>query len=102
VPICPTCAGARAPKHQPTTSAKTSLRDVIATLSAARVEYRNALGAHAAVIQLYNDLSPGNPDGTQALRNANNDLMIATTRFEAALRDFMAVSDQGLRNNGQG
>jgi hypothetical protein len=34
-------------------------------------------------------LSPGHPDGTQALRNANQELALATERYEKALREFI-------------
>jgi hypothetical protein len=103
VPVCLKCAGEQerkqeaVPKSKPPQS-ELNLTGVNARLTAARAEYRKALAFQAEVSNLRDALGPGNPDGAQALRNANSELSIASGKYEDALHDFMNYTDPHRRS----
>jgi hypothetical protein len=70
-------------------SAWNSLAEVNRNLTAARDVYRKAHAARLRAEDMAKHLSPGHPDGTQALRNANQELALASERYEKALRAFI-------------
>jgi hypothetical protein len=63
-----------------------------------RGEYRKALAFQTEMANLRDALGPCNPDGTQALRNANSELSIAAGKHEDALRDFTKYTDPHRRS----
>jgi hypothetical protein len=96
VPACPKCAqalderleaGTRKPASQE--PVWRSLAEVNRNLTAARDAYRKAHAARLKAEDLTKHLSPGHPDGTQALHNANQQLAMASERYEKALRVFI-------------
>jgi hypothetical protein len=96
VPTCPKCAQAlderlEADVRKPASeeSVWRSLAEVNRNLTAARDAYRNAHAARLKAEDLVKYLSPGHLDGTQALRNANQQLALASERYEKALRVFI-------------
>jgi len=103
VPVCLKCAGEREGKQQPVPKPKPpqselNLASVNARLTAARAEYRKALAFQTEISNLRDALGPANPDGAQALRNANIELSSASRKYEDALRDFMNYTDPRRRS----
>ena len=96
IPACPECAQALDQRQATDTRKPASqepprltLDEVNANLTAARDAYRKAHAARFKAEDLVKHLSPGHPDGTQVLRNANQQVASATERYEKALREFM-------------
>jgi hypothetical protein len=96
VPTCPKCAQTlderlEGDARKPVTpdAASRSLAEVNRNLTAARDAYRKAHAACLKAEDVAKHLSPGHPDGTQALRNADQQLALASKRYEKALREFI-------------
>jgi predicted amidophosphoribosyltransferase len=96
VPTCPKCAQpfderleADARKPISPEAAWRSLAEVNRNLTAAREAYRKAHAARLKAEDVAKHLSPGHPDGTQALRSANQQVALASERYDKALRDFI-------------
>jgi hypothetical protein len=96
VSTCPSCAKAldekkEADMRKPATQEPRSrtLSEVNRNLTAARDAYRKARAARLKAEDTAKHLSPGHPDGTQALRNANQQVASASERYEKALREFI-------------
>jgi len=102
VPICLDCSAARQQlqradlRPKPPQSERT-LGSVNAHLSTARAEYRVALSMQIECSRAMDHPKTGNPDGSQALRNANEQLAVAAARYEDALREFIAFTDPHRR-----
>ena len=52
-----------------------------------------AMALQIECAQLMDDREASHPDGSQALRNANDQLAIAAAKYEDALREFIAFTD---------
>jgi hypothetical protein len=96
VPTCPKCALALGAKQEADTrkpatneSATRTLDEINRNLTAARDAYRKAQAARFKAEEIARHLSPGHPDGTQALRSANQQVALAAERYEKALREFI-------------
>jgi hypothetical protein len=96
VSTCPKCAQALDRKEEAHTRkaasqepASRTLAEVNRNMMAARDAYRKAQAARFKAEDMARHLSPGHPDGTQALHNANQQAASATERYERALREFI-------------
>jgi FixJ family two-component response regulator len=74
--------------------------EVNANLTAARAAYRKAQAACFKAEEMAKDLPPGHPDGTQAFRSANQQVALASERYEKALREFVDFSRLSERSEG--
>ena len=68
-----------------------TVAELNARLSAARDEYRRAMGAQREAFEFKRTLHPNNPDGNVAMQNANHQVELASMKFRAALREFVAA-----------
>ena len=83
VPVCPDCEAS-----QKRVTGHKTLEEVIAELQESRGEYREAMLAQSEADHLLKAIGPGHPDGTLALRNANQRLARAAKRYHEALQQF--------------
>ncbi len=68
------------------------IEDLSANLTAARQDYLKALALRTEASRLKATLDPDSPDGSVALRAANREVALASTRFERALQEFISFA----------
>ena len=98
LPICLACVAVRSTPTRKPPHAERTLESINARLTASRAEYRKALETHSDVSKLLDALRPGHPDGTQALKNANRELSIATGNYQEALHEFLLFTNAHRRS----
>jgi hypothetical protein len=92
VSTCPKCEQAleaHTRKAASQESASRTLAEVNRNMMTARDAYRKAQAARHKAENMAKHLAHGHPDGTQALRSANQEVALATERYEKALREFI-------------